>query len=408
MADVFISYKSNDPQLGNNDETVAKELCAALEAAGISCWIAPRDIEPGVRYGRAIMEAINSCKVMVVVFSKHANTSEHIANEVDAIFARKVDIIPFNIDGSQPGLELNYYLRRMQWIDASGDYCKKIPELITALRHKLGKRDSIPSSSEKEPLPSQTEPVAYNPSIETFTVNGVSFNMVRVEGSTFMMGASPEQNEATDRERPAHKVTLSTFQIGETQVTQKLWEAVMGYRSKPGVLYPWWDDSKNTHDVNCPVIASWGECLDFIAHLNEITGRSFRFPTEAEWEFAARGGIKGKGCKYSGSYNLDEVAWFEGNSMDITHAVAKKKGNELGLYDMSGNVFEWCQDKYDLYCEENQTNPLVDVGPHSILPRVIRGGSYNGNSYQCCVSSRMKAGCGSDYIVFNVGLRLAL
>ena len=127
MREVFISYKSNDPDLGNNDGTVAYELCEALEKAGITCWIAPRDIEPGKRYAQAIMDALESCNVMVVVFSRYANDSEHIANEVDTVFARKIDIIPFNIDGSHPNKELNYYLRRMQWINASGNYRQRIP-----------------------------------------------------------------------------------------------------------------------------------------------------------------------------------------------------------------------------------------------------------------------------------------
>lgn len=142
MREVFISYKSNDPELGNNDGTVAKELCEALEAAGISCWIAPRDIEPGKRYGLAIMEAIKSCKVMLVVFSRYANESEHIATEVEKAFTRRIDIIPFNIDGTSPGLEMEYYLGRPQWIDAADDYHKGIPALIAALRHKLGERDN--------------------------------------------------------------------------------------------------------------------------------------------------------------------------------------------------------------------------------------------------------------------------
>ena len=137
--EVFISYKANDPELGNHDGDVANELCRELEAAGITCWIAPRNIEPGTRYASAIMDAIKNCRVMLVVFSRFANASEHIANEVDKAFARKIDIIPFNIDATTPNDEFDYYLGRMQWINTTNDYRAKIPELISALCHKLGK-----------------------------------------------------------------------------------------------------------------------------------------------------------------------------------------------------------------------------------------------------------------------------
>ena len=392
MREVFISYKSNDPQLGNNDETVANELCAALEAAGISCWIAPRDIEPGVRYGRAIMEAINSCKVMVVVFSKHANISEHIANEVDAIFARHVDIIPFNIDGSQPGLELDYYLRRMQWINAPGNYQLKIPELIKALKHKLGKKEAGQTIIIDAPTDAVTRPIT--PSHLTFTVNGVTFKMIRVEGGTFTMGATPEQGKDDFRNaKPAHQVTLSTYHIGETHVTQELWQAVMGK-----------NPSRFRGDLQRPVErVSWDDCQEFIYRLNQLSGRKFRLPTEAEWEFAARGGIKSNGYKYAGSSNLGEVAWFDENSSHTTHPVATKAPNELGLYDMSGNVWEWCEDRYGGYSRASQNNPK---GPSFGSYRVSRGGAWDYFDGWCCVVCRN--GAKSVYAHYNIGLRLAL
>ena len=394
MREVFISYKSNDPALGNNDETVANELCKAIEAAGISCWIAPRDIEPGVRYGRAIMEAINSCKVMVVVFSEHANLSEHIANEVDAVFARKVDIIPFNLDCSKPGLEFEYYLRRMQWVDAHGDYRQKIPELIDALKHKLGKqddgqRDNGQTIIVKAPVEQNVDPK--EPARLTFNVNGVSIKMIRVEGGTFMMGATPEQGgDACRDEKPAHQVTLSTYHIGETLVTQELWQAVMGK-----------NPSHFKGDLQRPVEKiSWPDCQDFIIRLSHMTGRLFRLPTEAEWEFAARGGNMSKGYKYAGSSSPDEVAWYSKNSNWKTHPVGRKKANELGLFDMSGNVFEWCQDWLKDYTSEPQTNP---IGPSYGSYRVERGGSCGSIASDCRVSYRTS----SEPSVY-LGLRLAL
>lgn len=229
---------------------------------------------------------------------------------------------------------------------------------------------------------------------ETFTVNGVSFTMVYVEGGTFIMGATTEQgSDARDNEKSAHEVTLSSYCIGETEVTQALWLAVMG--SNP---------SQNIGDLNCPVESvSWTMCQEFITKLNQITGKAFRLPTEAEWEYAARGGNKSQGYKYAGSNNLDVVAWYNENSGFTTHPVATKTSNELGLFDMSGNVWEWCQDWYGEYSIEPQTNP---TGPSTSSYRVNRGGIFNGYDWYCRVSFRnyyYPMGT-SD----NLGLRLAL
>lgn len=238
---------------------------------------------------------------------------------------------------------------------------------------------------------------------ETFTVNGVSFTMLPVEGGTFTMGATPEQgtSDPWTVEYPVHEVTLSTFSIGETEVTQALWQAVMGN-----------NPSSFTGDLSRPVeMASWDDCQQFIVQLNQMTGRNFRLPTEAEWEYAARGGKKTLGYKYAGSNDIDEVAWWDSNSCDGvgpdspdygTHPVASKKANELGLYDMSGNVWEWCQDWFGNYSSEPQTNP---TGPESGENRVYRGGSWINYAKNCRVSSRFHWGMdGAD----NIGLRLVL
>ena len=231
---------------------------------------------------------------------------------------------------------------------------------------------------------------------QTFTVNGVSFTMIAVEGGTFQMGATSGQgSDADSDERPVHSVTLSDYHIGETEVTQELWTAVMGN-----------NPSYYSGNPQRPVEqVSWNNCQTFITKLNQLTGKNFRLPTEAEWEYAARGGNKSKGYKYSGSNTIDDVAWYyTSNSGSKTHDVKTKQANELGIYDMSGNVCEWCQDWYGSYSFIPQTDP---TGPSSGSGRVFRGGSWSSGALHCRVSNRSyysTTGSKGDHL----GLRLCL
>ncbi len=219
--------------------------------------------------------------------------------------------------------------------------------------------------------------------------------MVYVSGGTFTMGATSEQgSDADSDEKPAHSVTLSGYYIGKYEVTQELWKAVMG--SNPSSF----------KGDNLPVEnVSWNDVQEFLRKLNAMTGKRYRLPTEAEWEFAARGGNSSRGYKYSGSNSIGSVAWYYGNSGNRTHAVGTKSPNELGIYDMSGNVYEWCQDWYSssYYGSSPRTNPK---GPNSGSYRVVRGGCWYYNSRICRVSFRD----GYTPVVRNsyLGFRLAL
>ena len=230
------------------------------------------------------------------------------------------------------------------------------------------------------------------------TVNGVSFSMIFVEGGYFSMGAqnvNPNDinydSEAWDREAPVHLVTLSDYYIGETEVTQELWRAVMGYNPSH-----FDGEQKPVEQV------TWNDCKNFINKLNQMTGMKFKFPTEAEWEFAARGGNKSQAYKYSGSDDINEVAWYSADGKQ-TRIVKNKLPNELGIYDMCGNVMEWCYDLFEEYTDEPQTNPM---GAVSGTDHIVRGGCCLSDATYCRMTVRNFFNyAGASY---GIGLRLAL
>lgn len=274
---------------------------------------------------------------------------------------------------------------------ASGGEIRRKPQTTTSVKPSRGNSTrNIPTT----PKMSKAEK-------DRIILNIIN-NMVYVEGGSFMMGATSEQKEITrylDRSIPVHQVTLSSYSIGRYEVTQEEWEAVMGER-----LYSYKDGRRPVNPV------SWDMCQEFIRKLNAYTGMSFRLPTEAEWEYAARGGAYSRGYRFSGSNSIDEVAWHRGNAEFTNEGeyVGMKKPNELGIYDMTGNVEEWCQDWYGKYNNSNQVNPM---GPSSGDRKVIRGESVSasGGTYDSNWNYFTAARSGSkpDWNIGELGFRLA-
>ncbi|MDR3218079.1 MAG: formylglycine-generating enzyme family protein [Dysgonamonadaceae bacterium] len=200
--------------------------------------------------------------------------------------------------------------------------------------------------------------------------NQYGIKMVFVQGGTFMMGCTSEQGNDCDIDaKPAHQVTLSDFYIGQYEVTQKQWKDIMGINANPSYFK---GDSLPVENI------SWDELQEFIRKLNVRTNKNFRLPTEAEWEYACRGGVESDPYKYSGSNMAGKVAWYRENSGGQPHPVGLKSPNKLGLYDMCGNVWEWCSDWKGAYSSDSQTNP---TGPPSGPRRIVRGGSWNSDAW---------------------------
>lgn len=214
------------------------------------------------------------------------------------------------------------------------------------------------------------------------------------------MGSRYDQSE-----KPVHKVDLPSFYIGETEVTQGLWKAIMGTtvgEQRDKLVKKWPIHGEGYHYPMFYV--SWEECQAFVDRLNCLTNAHFRLPTEAEWEFAARGGNQSRGYRYSGSNDVNEVAWYGNNSKGTSHPVASLKANELGIFDMSGNVSEWCEDG----CRKYGNKPVFDpLGPTAGETKALRGGGHAMISTDCLCSSYRRSDR-KDCRYGDLGFRLAL
>lgn len=381
--DIFISYSRKDSEKVN-------AVVSYLENKGFSIWIDRKGIESGDLFTDSIVSAIEECTVVLFFSSESSNTSDWTAREIAVANKKKKKIIPIKLDNSDYDNRVLMFLVLLDYIDftVTTETQPMLDKLIRSLSKECGVSvdDDIrnPGDSNCNSSEDVASELTKKATKLNFNVNGIGFNMVLVEHGDFAMGASYERR---------YVALTKDYYIGETMVTQELYFAVMKNNPSPFV------------GEKCPVYnISWSDCNAFIKKLNKLTGQKFRLPTEAEWEFAARGGNKNHGYIYAGSNNADEVAWYRDNSNNTIHPVALKKPNELGIYDMCGNGREWCD---DLYIEDlpdgNFTNPKVKTGYKGVL----RGSSFDAyNDYDCEIIKRTDMWRDEGY--YHSGLRLVM
>jgi len=403
---VFISYASSD-------KATADRICAALENTGVSCWMAPRNIEPGTDFPTAIVEGINSARAFVLILTDHAAASPHVLSEVGHAFNGKKRIIPFRISQQALPEDLEYFLALTQWLDApEGCTDQNLKRLIDATLAALaGERVPLPLPQIKnrttwvagsilalvvvagvivslklrkppKPNPPLPTPIVVNPpitgtsppgaQIKTWLNPADGLNYAWIPPGTFIMGCSAQDSECKDDEKPTHQVAIEKgFWLGQTEVT------VAAYRK---------NDAKSARhapagDGTLPMSGvSWAEAKDYCAAIGG------RLPTEAEWEYAARGG---NSQPYYGV--ISQIAWYADNSGDAPHSVGKKQPNAYGLYDMLGNVSEWVLDRYfdKYYFDSVATGPGVEQPLASNALAVARGGFWESDPAALRVSRRL-------------------
>ena len=399
--DVFISYSSQDME-------AAQAICHVLEQNEIRCWMAPRNIPPGADYGDVIDEAIKSCKAVVILYSEKAASSPWVTGELNVAFEEQKTIIPFRLDKTPLKGQTRVMLNQRHWIDAYPDYKTKFNDLVKAVALAVGKDVRLDPTPIKpsEHLKKYKKPIIFGiiaaialgliivlypflarqmhsyvydkkglhvnkkglTSQQEDALTSILNDMVLVDGGTFVMGNTPEMEDyLTEQDSLSvnpHEVELDNYYICKYEVTQKQWRAFLPTDGKCLV------DGDNTAMDKL----SWEDAKAFADTLSAITGLLFALPTEAQWEFAARGGNKTHRYVFSGhAWDATEVGWTSFEELTSAHEVGGKRYNELGIYDMTGNVFEWCNDFYEPYSLERQANPQ---GPSKGSNHVLRGGDF--------------------------------
>lgn len=412
--DVFISYSSQDIE-------AAQAICHVLEQNEIKCWMAPRNIPPGSDYGDVIDEAIKSCKVVVILYSETSASSPWVTGELNVAFEEQKTIIPFRLDKTPLKGQARVMLNQRHWIDAFPDYKTKFNDLVKAVSLIIGKEDTVtlPQNNQTIQIKEYRKYIVYGilTAIVVFlmiviypiivkiahtyeynkhglhlkinnltqqqedALNSILDNMVLVEGGIFIMGNTEEMfDNLTEQDSLSinpHEVELDNYYICKYEVTQKQWRAFL-----PTIGKCIADGDSTAMDM-----LSWEDAKTFADTLSAITGLRFSLPTEAQWEFAARGGNKTHRYIFSGhTWDVTEVGWTSYEGLTSAHDIGGKRPNELGLYDMTGNVFEWCFDYFELYTKEKAVNP---IGPKKGFNRVLRGGDFRiENDFDMKVSTR--------------------
>lgn len=369
--DVFISYTLSDSE-------IAEKLCGCLESHNIRCFFAHRDIpERVVQTPDDVADAIKQSRLFLSVFSREYNISAQTDREIEIAAADFVPIVTCRLTSVFKTSVKRRYLRDCNGIDffPQPELCSdRLTEFVKRMLN--GNYAFFPEQTSISEGTGEQEKLQLS-----FAVNGVTFRMIHVPGGTFQMGdtASQQTNYGLYSEKPVHDVILPDYFIGETAVTQALWKAVT--RENPSYFKG--DDLPVENVSYKDIVHFFLPILNEILHGSLPSNRKFRLPTEAEWEYAARGGKSG-GPIFAGSDAINRVAWYCNNAKQ-THPVGQKLPNELGLFDMSGNVWEWCNDGVWDYCKEKQYNPKGSSNPHY---RMLRGGGWTSNPWWCRVSRR--------------------
>jgi formylglycine-generating enzyme required for sulfatase activity len=411
---VFISYASAD-------KVIADRICSALEHLGVPCWIAPRDIRAGVDFPAAIVQAVNSVLVLVLILTEEATASPHVLTEVSHAFNGRKRIIPFRLSLHPLSADFEYFLSTTQWLDAP-DGCtdQNLRRLTEATQQALAGEESLRPSSPirrrtrllvvaisvlvvaaamivywrwlksrtADSAAKSSSAVIASPPPKTWVNPADGQTYVWIAPGTFTMGCSAADGECNDNERPAHPVVINKgFWLGQTEVTIA---AYRKFAAKHHLKSPAGDDALPVTEV------TWAGAGKYCASIGG------RLPTEAEWEYAARGGSP---QAYYGV--VPEIAWYADNSDDALHAVGKKQPNAFGLYDMLGNVKEWVLDRYykKYYLNSAATGTGVDRPLASNATAVARGGSWMSDAASIRVSFRSEQE--TDTADNTIGIRCA-
>lgn len=393
--DIFISYSRKDKDI------VLPYVEQINDALGRDCWLDLHGIESGVEFEDIIIKAIDECQVVLFMLSDSSLASKWTKREVYYAESGGKRIVPILVDGEQLRGWFNFHFGSVDFINIRSEEHKE--KLVQNLRNWLGVKEEKQRTQEW---------IQYHNSITHRSdyprqLHQLIDNMVLVEGGVFQMGVPKEYKDEYDGltcpfeySLPRHHVTVEPFYIGKYPVTQEEWECVTGN-----------NPSKFTQKKDSFPIDGifWGDCQEFVSRLNNLTGEQFRLPTEAEWEFAARGGNVGhtNNYFYAGSNDINAVAWHSGNSNRRTHEVGLKKPNELGLYDMSGNVEEWCSDLYDNYPSSYYSQVFNHNKASYRHDHVLRGGGWMGDKISCSIYYRSSTYL-RDLDPENWGFRLAM